>query len=222
MPKKILMIPILIVLVALFAGIALNSEDNTVDNSKYGKIDKKVETQKDDDNLFKKGVNTFKKKTSSATKWIEKKLNINKSKTSTSQSKREVMYGKYKVERVIDGDTFTISNGKRIRMLEVDTPESVNPDKSKNTPFGKEASKYTKKRLKKGTLVKLTHAVEKQDKYGRELCYVYLPDGTFYNRELIKKGYAKVLTIGENNLHEKEFRKLENKAKKERLGMWNE
>jgi len=58
--------------------------------------------------------------------------------------------GQYKVIRVVDGDTVVIKyNGKyeKVRMLCVNTPESVHPDKKQNIPMGKVASKYTQKKL---------------------------------------------------------------------------
>ena len=56
--------------------------------------------------------------------------------------------GQYQVIRIVDGDTIVIKfNGKyeKVRMLCVNTPESVHPDEKQNIPMGKVASKYTQK-----------------------------------------------------------------------------
>ena len=49
----------------------------------------------------------------------------------------------YKVERVIDGDTLLLTNGERIRLIGVDTPETKHPEKPVER-FGKEAYLFTK------------------------------------------------------------------------------
>lgn len=101
-----------------------------------------------------------------------------------------------KVEKVVDGDTFLldINGGKfKARLIGVDTPESVHPDPSRNTPFGKEVSNYSKSRLE-GKNVKVRKDVSLHDKYGRLLVYLYI-DGKMYNEELLEKGYANLKTI---------------------------
>ena len=73
------------------------------------------------------------------------------------------------VVRVVDGDTFIANiDGEevRVRMLEVDTPESVHEDASKNNEFGALASDYTKERLKEGKTVYLEYGTEQTDQYG--------------------------------------------------------
>jgi len=95
--------------------------------------------------------------------------------------------GQYDVLRVIDGDTIDFNyNGtkERIRMLCVDTPESVHPDQSKNTAMGRKASGYTKKRLT-GQSVDLELEAKTRGKYNRLLAYVIL-DGVNYNLELVR------------------------------------
>ncbi len=55
--------------------------------------------------------------------------------------------GLYKILRVVDGDTIDVDfhgRKERVRLLCVNTPESVHPDTSKNTPLGTTASLYTK------------------------------------------------------------------------------
>ena len=61
-----------------------------------------------------------------------------------------VIAGQYKVIRVVDGDTIVVDyQGKheKVRLLCVNTPESVHPDKKQNIPMGKVASNYAKKKL---------------------------------------------------------------------------
>ena len=89
----------------------------------------------------------------------------------------------YKVVRVIDGDTVKIDyNGKatNVRLIGVDTPEIVHPSKPVEA-YGKEASNFTKNLLQ-GESVYLRFDIDKTDKYGRLLAYLYrAPDGLFVN-----------------------------------------
>lgn len=85
------------------------------------------------------------------------------------------------VEKIVDGDTLDVkpaAGGEtmRIRLIGIDAPESVNPDDSKNTEAGREASAWLKDGLPKGTRVWLVKDVSDTDKYGRYLRYVWISD----------------------------------------------
>src|SRR6478752_8590167 len=102
-----------------------------------------------------------------------------------------------RVVRVVDGDTIQVQldggRTERVRYIGMDTPESVKPD----TPvqcYAKAASAENKK-LVQGERVKLVPDAEARDRYGRLLAYVYRErDGLFVNAELVRRGYARVLT----------------------------
>jgi micrococcal nuclease len=127
--------------------------------------------------------------------------------------------GWFKVKRVVDGDTFIITkHNERVRLIGVDAPESVKPGE-KPELFGREASNYLNKLLAFQE-VKLVFDIEKRDKYGRLLAYVYLKDGTFVNASILNEGYARVLTIPPNTVHAAEFLYLQNMAKKNGKGLW--
>jgi micrococcal nuclease len=137
------------------------------------------------------------------------------------------MYGPYKVERVVDGDTIVVSiDGKstKVRFIGVDTPESVSSDESNNTAWGKKASNYTKKRLS-AAKVYLKYDTQKEDVYGRTLAYVYTKNGknyAMYNKELVRKGYARAVCYEPNHKYKKEFNKLQKEAKKAKRGFWKD
>jgi micrococcal nuclease len=122
------------------------------------------------------------------------------------------------VKRVVDGDTFETASGDKVRMIGVDTPETVKPNHPVE-PYGKEASAYTKQLLT-GKQVLLRFDVEPRDKYGRLLAYVYLPDGTFVNEILVREGYARILTIPPNVRHADLFLQAEREAREQNRGLW--
>lgn len=130
---------------------------------------------------------------------------------------------RYKVVSVIDGDTIKInynSSAKKVRLIGIDTPESVSPNKEKNSIYGKEASEYTKNRLE-GKDIFIEFDVQETDKYGRLLAYVYLEDGTMYNKELIEKGYAQVATYPPNVKYVEEFKQIQEQARNNKVGFWS-
>ena len=98
----------------------------------------------------------------------------------------------YEVVRVVDGDTVILNidgNKTRVRLIGIDTPESVAKDKSRNVKEGKVASDYTK-RLLENKRVRLEYDDEKNDVYDRKLGYLFLDD-EFINEKLLKEGMAK-------------------------------
>lgn len=131
-------------------------------------------------------------------------------------------YGKWVlVTQVVDGDTIRVGRGWKntaVRLLGVDTPETVYPDKPVEF-FGPEASQFTEKTLK-GKKVHLEFEPLKQvDNYGRLLAYVYLSDGSLFNAELIKRGYARVITRFHFHCYD-EFHNYEREAIASGMGMW--
>jgi endonuclease YncB( thermonuclease family) len=128
-----------------------------------------------------------------------------------------------KVQRVSDGDTFVaVVKGRRerIRVIGVDTPESVDPSRP-DEPYGKEASDFAKHHLD-GETVRLAGDAEPRDRYGRLLAYVWLRDGTFWNALLVAEGYAQQLTIPPNVTYAGLFRRLVAEARRNDRGLWAE
>src|SRR3989304_4292889 len=131
-------------------------------------------------------------------------------------------YGKWVlVTQVVDGDTIHVGRGWRnttVRLLGVDTPETVHPDKPVEF-FGPEASEFTKKSLKgKKVHLEFEH-LNQMDKYGRLLAYVYLSDGSLFNAELIKRGYAPVIAPSYFRYYD-EFHNYEREAVADSKGIW--
>lgn len=110
-------------------------------------------------------------------------------------------HGPYKIHKFVDGDTFwvKVNPGKpeKIRLIGVDTPEVKWEGLTEEQPGGKEASEYVKNLLK-GKKVLLEYDVQKKDRYGRTLAYVYLEDSTFLNALLLEKGLARLATFPPN------------------------
>ena len=127
------------------------------------------------------------------------------------------------VVEVVDGDTIKVKlNGKTetVRMLLIDTPETVHPTVP-DEPCGPEASSFTKKMLPKGTKVTLEFDKDKRDKYGRLLAYVY-KGGKSIQEALLAAGLAEVVVYQPNDKYEEKYRAIEAKAKKAKKGIWSD
>lgn len=125
------------------------------------------------------------------------------------------------VERVVDGDTIRVEHGERVRLIGIDTPESVKPG-SPVECFALEASRFLSSLLPAGTRVRLVGDVEPRDRYGRLLAYVYrVPDGLFVNVALARDGYAQLLTIPPNVAHTAELVAAARSAREANRGLWS-
>ena len=123
------------------------------------------------------------------------------------------------VERAVDGDTVVLSGGERVRYTGVDTPELHHPTKPVQW-YAREAKEFNR-HLVEMKKVRLEFDVVRRDKYGRLLAYVYLPDGTFVNAELVHQGYARILTIPPNVKYADLFLKYEREAREAGRGLWS-
>ena len=130
------------------------------------------------------------------------------------------------VTNVIDGDTFDINapDGQkeftRIRVIGIDTPETVDPRYPKMY-FGKEASKYASDKLQdKKVLLTIDTISDQRDHYGRLLCYVQTEDGTDFGKEMIRLGMAYADTRFDHSKIEK-YITLQEQTIANRVGLWD-
>lgn len=136
------------------------------------------------------------------------------------------------VTNVIDGDTINVrtSTGEvTVRLIGVNTPETRHPTKGAE-PYGKEAKEFTKKVLL-GKRVYLEFDVQRTDRYGRTLAYVWLEKprkftedeirAKMFNAILLLEGYAQVMTFPPNVKYVDVFVKLQQEARQNFRGLWN-
>lgn len=129
-----------------------------------------------------------------------------------------------RVVRVVDGDTIVIDRGlgnERLRYIGIDAPESVKPDTDVEF-MGREAS-AANAALVEGRTVVLERDVSDADQYGRLLRYAWLQDGeawVFVNLELVRQGYAGVVTFPPDVRWVDELRAAERAARDGGLGLW--
>jgi micrococcal nuclease len=136
------------------------------------------------------------------------------------------------VTKVIDGDTFDIDTGEKVRLIGIDTPELHHPTKPIQC-FGKEAMSKMKE-LVEGKTVRLEKDISETDRYGRLLRFVYLespsisatpvpsgkPNELFVNAYLVEEGYAHAATFPPDVNKADLFKQLERRAMINNKGLW--
>jgi len=130
----------------------------------------------------------------------------------------------YFVRRIVDGDTIQLQNGKFVRYIGIDTPETRKRVRGvwlyKPEQYSLDAKKLNSE-LVGGRRVELEFDSEEYDKYGRWLAYVHA-EGKMVNEEILKAGYAKILVIPPNTKYLKRFKKAEQEAKDNKRGIWGD
>jgi micrococcal nuclease len=121
------------------------------------------------------------------------------------------IYEQALVARVIDGDTVELADGRRVRYLGIDTPESGEHYAENATARNKE--------LVEGKTVELQRGKRDEDEYGRLLRYVYV-DGVFVNAELVAQGYATAYIFDPDDRYSQVLVQLEQYAKLRERGLW--
>lgn len=126
----------------------------------------------------------------------------------------------FRVDHVADGDTITLTNGARVRFVQIDTPEVYFGVEC----YGRQASTRTKQLLPPGTAVRLLPdpATDRVDSYGRLLRYVIrVTDGLNVNVRLVAEGVAAPYFYdGRRGRFAARLELLAKRAKAKRLGLW--
>jgi endonuclease YncB( thermonuclease family) len=126
----------------------------------------------------------------------------------------------YRVEKVYDGDTILLSDGRKIRFLGVNTPEVAGRNKAEEAG-GEQAKAWLKQQLEHKK-VALQGDVEKQDKYQRTLAYVFTEDKRHINLELVKRGLAAVNIYPPNLKYVDALLAAQQTAEQAGLGLWGD
>lgn len=127
------------------------------------------------------------------------------------------------VTNVVDGDTIDVaasSEEVRVRLLGINTPESVDPRRPVEC-FSKEASAYAKELLFGNTVrLETDPTQDDRDRYGRLLRHVFLEDGTHVNLKLVAEGYAHEYTYERAGRYQEILRDAERTARVAQKGLW--
>jgi micrococcal nuclease len=117
----------------------------------------------------------------------------------------------FEVKRVIDGDTIELSNGDRVRLIGINTPET-------GQPYYSEATEKLKQLLGDNPIT-MEKDEDDKDQYNRLLRYIYVND-TFVNLEMVRSGYALAYDYEPNTKYSEEMHDAELEARNAQSGIW--
>lgn len=135
-----------------------------------------------------------------------------------------------RVSRIVDGDTLVVSVDRpgpipagehRVRLLEIDTPETVRPDHPVQCG-GRGATAFARAELPEGSVVFLVADREDKDGFGRYLRYLWDFEGEFYNEKAVAGGHAKAVLFQPNDRYIDRMRRAELSARQDKKGVWGE
>ncbi|MDX8344514.1 thermonuclease family protein [Rossellomorea sp. YZS02] len=153
-----------------------------------------------------------------------------KEKAEVEQEQQELAYTsgleEVLVTRVVDGDTVELKDGRKVRLIGVNTPEST----TRTEEYGKEASNYTTEKLE-GKTVWLQKDVSETDRYNRSLRLIWLEipkddmdeeeiRTKMFNADLVLNGYAEPSTYNPDVKYSDYFVKFAREARENETGLW--
>ncbi len=128
------------------------------------------------------------------------------------------------VNEVHDGDTVSIRTRsflgitisvEKVRLIGIDAPEI------KQEPWGRMAKKHLKKLINEsGGKVYLEYDLDRRDKYGRILAYLWDKKGRMLNQRMLEDGYAMLYTIPPNVKYVNILTEAQQKARQNKAGIW--
>lgn len=121
-----------------------------------------------------------------------------------------------RVSRVIDGDTFTCTGGRRVRLLKIDAPEH------RQAPAGDSAMAALERLIHRDVEVSLELGTDSLDRYGRTLAFAWLADGRMVNEEMVRRGWAVVyLYNNKDSQYDDRLLDAESVARRSDTGWWH-
>ena len=124
------------------------------------------------------------------------------------------------VHHVHDGDSLKLSDGRKIRLIGVNTPELARKNKPAE-PFSDEARRFLKDEIKQaGDRVGLIYGKQRTDRYGRTLAHLFLPDGANVTRKLLREGLGSLVVISPNTTYNKCYQSAQQEARLGQINIW--
>jgi endonuclease YncB( thermonuclease family) len=120
---------------------------------------------------------------------------------------------------IFDGDTLALEDGRRVRLLGIDTPE-IGRDGEPSEPYAREAKELLTRLAGPGAPLRLRLDSERFDRYGRLLAHVFGDDGSNLQARLLDAGYAATLVVPPNEWSLECYAAAQARARESRVGIW--
>ncbi len=131
------------------------------------------------------------------------------------------------VARVYDGDSLQLNDGRKIRVIGINTPEFGKRDHGhritrRPEPYALQASQFLRRLIKSNKVVQLRYGKQRKDRYGRVLAHVILNGNRNLSALMLQKGLARALHIPPNNWQFECYDKLDKQAQRDKIGLWSD
>ena len=126
---------------------------------------------------------------------------------------------KAQIKRVVDGDTIHLADGRKVRLVGINTPE-LDHEKGNHEGYAVEATRFLRARL--GSFVYLQRAKNDQDRYGRKLYYLFDKDRLSLTSQLLSEGLGYRIAIPPNLAYQACFEAAENSARSAHKKLWQQ
>ncbi|WP_299179947.1 thermonuclease family protein [uncultured Neptuniibacter sp.] len=123
------------------------------------------------------------------------------------------------IAHVYDGDTVLLDDGRRLRLIGMNTPELVRKGKQ-DEPYAREAAVFISRLLKSGDL-RLTLGSEQQDRYKRWLGHLFV-DGSLVSEKMVSEGLAYSISIPPNLRFSRCIKSAEAVARAKKRNLWED
>jgi len=124
------------------------------------------------------------------------------------------------IDHVYDGDTVKLADGRKLRLIGINTPETASRNKTAQ-PYANQARHYFDELIKESKTVQIRYGVQKKDRYGRLLAHIFLIDKRNISALMLQKGYARALHMPPNNWQFQCYAQLDKHAQKFKIGLWS-
>ena len=128
------------------------------------------------------------------------------------------------VKRVYDGDTLQLEDGRKVRLIGIDTPEIFSKKRAIASDIKSSGERARVSLLQQlatsKNRISLSYGAQRFDRYGRTLAHVFLPNGKNVQAWLISEGYAIAFTTPPNDKMTNCYRRLELVAQQKKRGIW--
>ena len=119
-----------------------------------------------------------------------------------------------RVARVADGDTFYCRDGRKVRLIGIDTPELA------QGRTGEQSKEALRRLLPSDAVVRLEADAGPRDRYGRTLAYVWRGD-RLVNEAMVREGWALLYTVPPNVRYARRLERAQREARARRAGLWS-
>ena len=123
------------------------------------------------------------------------------------------------VSAIVDGDTLRLRDGRKVRLLGINTPELETKQRPAE-PLGPAAKRMLSSLLPRGAPVTLAFDVTRKDRYERTLAFAFDPDGRDVQGELLRLGLASALVVPPRKCAVSCYQRIEAQARQRGLGIW--